>query len=96
MQYGYVFDDLEFEDGYDMKDHPPIWMKKITDKGTAGEEFLKWLNKDFDIKKKVSSTRVANYRENLSLYKGIHFKSQTNKNVDFRRDGTGYIPIICI
>lgn len=82
MSYGTTFDDFELEGELEYKDVPPIWAIKLDDE----KEVLKWLNKDFDNKVKKADSRIRIYREQLALYKGIHYRSQETRNQDFRRD----------
>jgi hypothetical protein len=82
MSYGTTFDDFELEGDLEYKDVPPIWSVKRDDE----KALLEWLNKDFDNKVKKAEPRIRIYREQLALYKGVHYRSQETRNQDFRRD----------
>lgn len=82
MSYGTTFDDFELEGDLEHKESPPIWAIDLKNES----EVLKWLNKDFSNKIKKAEPRIRVYREQIALYKGVHYRSQETRNQDFRRD----------
>jgi len=82
MSYGTTFDDFELEGDLNEQDQSPYWTVHKKDE----EEKLKWLKMDFDNKKKMADPRIRTYREQIALYKGIHYRSQETRGQDFRRD----------
>ena len=80
--YGTTFDDFEMEGELETTDLSPIWAIKHDDE----EKLLDWLKKDWQNKVKLADPRIRIYRENLALYKGIHYRSQETRTQDFRRD----------
>lgn len=86
MSYGTTFDDFEYEGEMDLKEMPPFWTVSLKDNKEDREKLHKWLIDDLDVKKKHAEPRIRVYRENLALYKGIHYRSQETRSQDFRRD----------
>jgi hypothetical protein len=82
MSYGTTFDDFELEGDLEYKEVPPVWTVDLKNE----KKLLEWLNKDFDNKVKKAEPRIRVYREQLALYKGVHYRSQETRNQDFRRD----------
>jgi len=85
MSHGTTFDDFELEGDLEYKEVPPIWAIDLKDK----QKVLEWLNKDFENKIKKAESRTSVYKEQIALYKGVHYRSQDTRNQDFRRDGGG-------
>jgi len=80
------FDDYQiFTDDNEPK---PLWaIKFMNDDGSVDEKkLLEWMQEDFDHKRKVAEPRVRTYRECISLYKGVQYKSQETRAQDYRRD----------
>jgi len=86
MSYGTTFDDFEYEGELDLKSLPPFWTLSLKDDDEDRKKLLRWLKDDFDVKKKYAEPRIRSYRENIALYKGIHYRSQETRSQDFRRD----------
>jgi hypothetical protein len=87
MSYGTTFDDFEWEADLELKDNSKLWTIDWKTKDKAKQkEVLKWLNDDWADKFSAAQPRIRTYRENLALYKGIHYRSQETRTQDFRRD----------
>jgi hypothetical protein len=82
MGAGTTFDDFDLEGELETDDLQPIWSIKHEDE----EKLLEWLKKDWKNKYKLAESRIRVYRENLALYKGLHYKSQETTTQEFRRD----------
>ena len=77
------FDNAEFDDAIKER---PLWTVKNIDKKPDEEDLLKWVNDDFRNKERRAWTRNRTYRENLCLYKGVHYKSQHSRDLQFIQD----------
>lgn len=73
-----TFDDFEGQE-FDHKEQKPFWTVNVKD----DKAVLEWLKKDLDIKRQQATGRLEDYRENLALYKGIHFRSQDTRTQAF-------------
>ena len=82
MSYGTSFDDFEFDGELNENDQKPFFT--VAEK--SKEELLRWLNQDFENKRRLGTSRINVYREQLALYKGIHYRSQELRSQDYRRD----------
>lgn len=82
----YSFDDFESSNRSELKDQKPIWAMDFSRTQKADEELLAWLKDSLDNLKKINLPRVQIWRENMALYKGIHYKSQDIRSSDYRRD----------
>jgi hypothetical protein len=74
------FDNAEFDDA--IKERPLWALPDLNDE----EELLKWVNDDYMNKERRAWTRNRTYRENLCYYKGIHYKSQHSRDLQFIQD----------
>lgn len=85
-----LFDDFVYDGAMDYTSVPPIWTID-TDSAKAGdksalEDLHKWLCDDIQAKLKLSESRLRHYRQNLALYKGIHYRDQETRSQNFRND----------
>lgn len=86
MTLGYSFDDFDSQNLSELQDQKPIWTLDFSRTPEGDEEILKWLKTSLDNLKKLNQPRIKIWRENMALYKGIHFKSQELRTQDYRRD----------
>ena len=77
---GVTFDDFDNDDISEQKELKPFW----TIKDKPEDEILDWLKTDWEDKRTRSEERIKTYAENLAIYKGIHFRSQTTRDVTTR------------
>lgn len=84
MQYS--FDELEHLSRMNAKDQKPIWTLPFDRSPESDEEVLKWLRIMMENAKLRNQPRVRSWRDNVALYKGIHYRTMEVRNQDFRRD----------
>lgn len=84
MQYS--FDELDSFSRMNVKDQKPIWTLPFDRSPESDDEVLKWLRIMFENAKLRAQPRIRNWRDNVALYKGIHYRTMEVRNQDFRRD----------
>jgi len=82
----YSFDDFDRYARLGVKDQKPIWTLDFSRTEEADKDLLDWLKVNFENKKMSAQPRIRNWRDNLALYKGIHYRTMEIRNQDFRRD----------
>ena len=79
------FDDFDKDHQADGIETKPLWA--INAKNDS--DLLEWVKKDYMIKERRSQTRNRLYRELISLYKGVHYKSQDARDLRFVEERRG-------
>lgn len=82
----YSFDDFDNYARMGLKDQKPIWTLNLDRSLESDEDLLRWLKTMMENKKLTAQPRIRNWRDNVALYKGIHYRTQEVRNQDFRRD----------
>lgn len=74
-----TFDDFDNNEDSNASKQKPLWTVDLKD----DKKVLEWMKKDYDTKERRARTRNRTYRENLCLFKGIHYKSQDSRDLQF-------------
>lgn len=82
----YSFDDFDAYSRLGTKDLKPIWTLQFDNTDESNRDLLAWLKIMMENKKISAQPRIRNWRDNVALYKGIHYRTQEVRNQDFRRD----------
>ena len=82
----YSFDDFDQYSRMSAKDQKPIWALDFSRSPEADDTLLKWLRVMFENKKSSAQPRIRKWRDNVALYKGVHYRTMEVRNQDFRRD----------
>ena len=80
----YSFDDFEQYSRMSAKDQKPIWALDFSRSPEADDTLLKWLRVMFENKKISAQPRIRNWRDNVALYKGVHYRTMEVRNQDFQ------------
>lgn len=73
------FSDLTDEGNREQRPTQPIWSMNLDDPDND-VELLKWLNAELTYVQNKSEPRLAKIQRNLTLYKGIQYRSQETRN----------------
>lgn len=77
---GVLFDDFDTNELDEFKELTPLWTVDLNNE----DDLMDWLKNDWDEKERRSQARMRVYAENVHLYKGIHFRSQSTRDDTFR------------